>query len=53
MSKKETKSKGGGHHSETGAGPTQGGHQNFMRTARAPTPENTGAAGKPTTPQKC
>jgi hypothetical protein len=33
------------------AGPTQGGRQEFKRTGSAPTPANTGAAGKSTTPK--
>lgn len=53
--KKDTKGsspKGGGDTSETGAGPTQGAHQHFMRTGHAPTPQNTGAGGPSTAKQK-
>lgn len=53
--KKDTKGsslKGGSHTSETGAGPTQGAHQHFMRSGKAPTPENTGASGPSTAKQK-
>jgi hypothetical protein len=32
-------------------GPTQGGRQEYKRTGTAPTPANTGAGGKATTPK--
>jgi hypothetical protein len=32
-------------------GPTQGGRQEYKRTGNQPTPSNTGAAGKNTTPK--
>lgn len=32
-------------------GPTQGGRQEFKRTGKAPTPQNTGADSKKTTPK--
>ena len=32
------------------AGPTQGGRQEFKRTGKEPTPANTGAKGKASTP---
>lgn len=53
--KKDTKGsnvKAETHTSETGAGPTQGAHQHFMRSAKAPTAQNSGAAGPATVKQK-
>ncbi len=52
--KKDTKGSGiksTEHFSETGSGPTQGAHQHFVRSGKAPTAQNTGASGPSTT--KC
>lgn len=37
--------------SKPAAGPTQGGRQEYKRTGNAPTPANTGAGSKTTTPK--
>lgn len=34
-------------------GGPMGGHNEYRRTGKVPTPENTGAKGKATTPQPC